>query len=96
LSENRSAVGAVRRPRNHEPPAGTAWRDPKALKLLAGTAWRDAKALKPPAGTAWLDAAARRQRGHSPTATQTREQTSIAYAALHTPKPKTTDAEELT
>jgi hypothetical protein len=29
-SENRSAVGAVRRPRSHEPSAGTAWRDAKA------------------------------------------------------------------
>ncbi len=30
LAENRSAVGAKRRPRNHEPPAGTAWRDARA------------------------------------------------------------------
>jgi hypothetical protein len=30
LAENRSAAGAVRRPRNHEPPAGTAWRDAAA------------------------------------------------------------------
>jgi len=29
--EHRSAVGAQRRPRNHEPPAGTAWRDAEAL-----------------------------------------------------------------
>ncbi len=30
LAENRSAVVAQRRPRNHEPPAGTAWRDANA------------------------------------------------------------------
>ncbi len=30
LAENRSAVVAQRRPRNHEPPAGTAWRDTQA------------------------------------------------------------------
>jgi hypothetical protein len=110
LSENRSAVGAVRRPRNHEPPAGTAWRDPKALKLLAGTAWRDAKALKPPAstvwrdaealkltaGTAWRIAQALRRCGHPPEATPTREQTSIASAALHTSNAKPTAVRELT
>ncbi len=32
LVENRSAVGAQRRPRKHEPPAGTAWRDAAALR----------------------------------------------------------------
>ncbi len=32
LTENRSAVGAKRRPRKHEPPAGTAWRDAKTLR----------------------------------------------------------------
>jgi hypothetical protein len=58
LAENRSAVGAVRRPRNHEPPAGTAWRDAKALKPTARTAWRYAQALKPLVGTAWRDAKA--------------------------------------
>ncbi len=31
LAENRSAVGAQRRPRKHEPPAGAAWRDAEAL-----------------------------------------------------------------
>jgi len=31
LAENRSEVGAQRRPRKHEPPAGTAWRDAEAL-----------------------------------------------------------------
>jgi hypothetical protein len=30
LAENRSAVGAVRRPRNHEPTVGTAWCDAAA------------------------------------------------------------------
>ncbi len=35
LAENRSAVGANRRPRNHEPPAGTAWRDAEALVTCA-------------------------------------------------------------
>ena len=58
LAENRSAVGAVRRPRNHEPPVDAAWRDAKALEPPAGTAWRDAKALEPPTGTAWCDAQA--------------------------------------
>jgi len=38
--EHRSAVGAQRRPRNHEPPAGTAWRDVQAI--AAGAAWREA------------------------------------------------------
>ena len=46
LVENRSAVGAQRRPRNHEPTAGTAWRDAKALGPPAGAAWRDAKTLQ--------------------------------------------------
>ncbi len=46
LAENRSAVGATRRPRNHEPTAGTAWRDARALKLPAATACRDAAALR--------------------------------------------------
>ncbi len=32
LAENRSAVGAQRRPRKHEPPAGTAWRDVEAFQ----------------------------------------------------------------
>ena len=35
LAENRSAVGAKRRPRKHEPSAGTAWRDAKALQIKA-------------------------------------------------------------
>ena len=30
--EHRSAVGAQRRPRKHEPPPGTAWRDAQALQ----------------------------------------------------------------
>jgi hypothetical protein len=51
LAENRSAVGAVRRPRNHEPPAGTAWRGAKALNTPTGTAQPEAKALKPLADT---------------------------------------------
>jgi hypothetical protein len=46
LAENRSAVGAQRRPRKHDPPAGSAWRDAQALELLAGTVRREAKALK--------------------------------------------------
>ena len=36
LAENRSAVGATRRPRNHEPSAGTAWRDAEALLSCDG------------------------------------------------------------
>ena len=110
LAENRSAVGAVRRPRNHEPLAGTAWRDAQALNLLAGTAsrdtkalnfqaeiaWRDAEALKFTAGTAWRIAQALRRCGHPPKATPTREQTSIASAALHTSNAKPTAVRELT
>ncbi|MCB2019609.1 MAG: hypothetical protein KDG44_02280, partial [Burkholderiaceae bacterium] len=42
----RSAVGAVRRPRNHEPSAGTAWRDAQALNPLADTARRDTEAVQ--------------------------------------------------
>ncbi len=34
LAKNRSAVGAQRRPRNHERPAGTAWRDARALRKV--------------------------------------------------------------
>ena len=46
LTENRSAVGALRRPRNHEPPPRTAWRDAAALRRPArNTAGRDAQAL---------------------------------------------------
>ncbi len=37
LAENRSAVGAQRRPRKHEPPVGTAWRDAEALPNCAGS-----------------------------------------------------------
>jgi hypothetical protein len=37
LAENRSAVGAVRRPRNHEPQAGTAWRDAQAKRVEKGS-----------------------------------------------------------
>ncbi|MCO5122273.1 MAG: hypothetical protein M9915_00800 [Rhizobacter sp.] len=58
LAENRSAVGAVRRPRNHEPPAGTAWRDAKALESKAGIARCNTKALEPLPGTARRDAKA--------------------------------------
>jgi hypothetical protein len=36
LAENRSAVGAKRRPRNHEPSAGTAWRDAKPRDRYSG------------------------------------------------------------
>ena len=35
LAENRSAVGAQRRPRKPEPSAGTVWRDAKALQIKA-------------------------------------------------------------
>jgi hypothetical protein len=55
LAENRSAVGAQRRPRNHEPPVGTAWRDANALKSQLGTARPEVKALQPPAATARRD-----------------------------------------
>ncbi len=40
LAENRSAVGVKRRPRNHEPSAGTAWLDAQAHKVR-----REAQAL---------------------------------------------------
>ncbi len=35
LAENRSAVGAQRRPWKHEPPAGSAWRDDEPLQMEA-------------------------------------------------------------
>ncbi len=38
--EHRSEVGATRRPRNHEPAAGTAWRDAAALRLKTHTPTR--------------------------------------------------------
>lgn len=37
LTENRSAVGAQRRPRNHEPPPSSAWRDAQALRATFTT-----------------------------------------------------------
>ncbi|MCB2019200.1 MAG: hypothetical protein KDG44_00185, partial [Burkholderiaceae bacterium] len=57
-------VGAVRRPRNHEPFAGIAVRDaraqrrPRIRELLAGAARCDVQALEPPRGTAWRGAKA--------------------------------------
>ncbi|MCO5123806.1 MAG: hypothetical protein M9915_08715, partial [Rhizobacter sp.] len=66
----------VRRPRNHEPPAGTAWCDAQALNPLAGNAWRDAKALDPPAATARRDAKAHQFESSERTATKARQQAS--------------------
>ncbi len=43
VAENRSGVGAQRRPRNHEPPAGIAWRDAEA-PLNDSTTRREAEA----------------------------------------------------
>ncbi|MCB2020790.1 MAG: hypothetical protein KDG44_08300, partial [Burkholderiaceae bacterium] len=78
LAENRSAVGALRRPRNHEPPLGTAWRDAKALNTPTGTAQPEAKALKPLAGTARRDAQAPRRRNHSSIDTDGRASVTLA------------------
>ena len=48
LAENHSAVGATRRPRKHEPLAGTAWRDAEALRnsksSRAPVVWRGVRA----------------------------------------------------
>ena len=44
--EHRSAVGATRRPRKHEPPAGTAWRDAISLEPSANTTWSKYEALR--------------------------------------------------
>ena len=65
LAENRSAVGAKRRLRKHEPPPGTAWRDSQALRkvitsrteidrldLLSQSAFRVATPRVPPASKA--------------------------------------------
>jgi hypothetical protein len=77
LAENRSAVGAVRRPRNHEPLAGTAWRDAKAPTASTGTARRGAKARKSPTGTVCRGARALRKHNRSQTTTKNQTRTTL-------------------
>jgi hypothetical protein len=77
LAENRSAVGAVRRPRNHEPLAGTAWRDAKAPTASTGTARRGAKARKSPTVTVCRGARALRKHNRSQTTTKNQTRTTL-------------------
>ena len=53
MQSARSAVGAQRRPRKHESPAGTAWRDAQALHL----GMEGCPGIAPAATTTTLDSA---------------------------------------